>query len=179
MALLQAEASRPEMDSRILTPVFAPLDQFLFEARFDSEDDLNKSWSNWEESGAGPAFRKNFEPLIHGEGRYDVWQIHQHAKAPPTGGKFVNWRITCLIPGHKAEVLDLLTKTRGDRNRYQILIPSQGSIYNIALVFEFDSVDVYLQEWADWASQKATPAFWETWNRGIDTNGENMVWQVA
>jgi hypothetical protein len=149
------------LNARVLTPVFAPLDQLLFDARFSSEDDLNKTWSKWEESGAGPAFRTKFEPLIYGEGRHDEWQVYEPAKIPPPSGKFVNWRISCLIPGHNAYILDLLTKTRADWNRYLILTPIQGSIYNIALKFEFDSVDTYLQEWVDWVSQKATPAFWE------------------
>ncbi len=54
-----------------------------------------------------------------------------------------------------------------------------GRSNTVALKFELHRFEDYLQEWADWGREQATPEFWQTWFQLAEPGGENEVWEFA
>jgi hypothetical protein len=175
---LKTALSDSAREGRVLRPVYAPFDQVAIEITFDSLADSEQFWAGWWGTPPAEAFSKKFDPLITGEGRSEVWEVHEPVQLAVTG-KYVNWRYAKIKPGHVAEIHKILVTTRGDANRYEILSPIFGPINTVVVVFEFDSLDGYEQEWADWVDNVATPQFWQDWTRVTNPGGENTVWQIV
>ncbi|HMN62509.1 MAG TPA: hypothetical protein PJ988_19250 [Anaerolinea sp.] len=178
VTVLKTALSDTFRQGRVFRPIYAPFDQVIVEITFDSLADLEQFWAVWWDTPPAKSFAKQFDPLITGDGRSEVWEVHEPVQLAVTG-KYVNWRCTKIKPGHVEETQKILLAAREDTNRYDILLPTFGPINRVAMVFEFDSLDDYEQEWVDWVNTVATPQFWQDWARVTNPGGENTVWMVV
>lgn len=179
VAILKAEGQAyPTVPSRILLPVFAPLDQVISEITFDSLSAAESFWTNWWETGAAEKFSKKFDPLNTTTGRREVWGVHEPVQLA-VKGKYIDWRPFVVKPGMTGDICQLLANMRGTGNRYDILTPMYGPTQRAAMVLEFDNFEAYLQEWETWGRETATPEFWEEWRRTTEQGGASEIWRVA
>jgi hypothetical protein len=165
-------------DGRVFTPVFGAYTEVLLELRFDSRDAAATFWKHWSDSGLDVEFSPKTNALVTSIGHHETWEVLEPV-ALERGRKYVDWRTTVVHPGRDKQAVQLLAKTRQTFNRYEIVAPLDGPMHTLAIVFEFDSFDAYLQEWEDWVRDTATPEFWHEWKDKItDFGGGTQPWRL-
>ena len=178
VAELKAQMERVKVDGRILTPVFGPFDQIVFEFRFEDHNAEHKFWEHWFALPTTPQFFEQAAPRYLPGGSNERWQIHD----PVAGfgsGKIVNRQTVLVKVGRMPELLQLLLAMReSGKTPFEVETAIYGPVDTLAMDFTFESIAAHDQAWADWAASEQTGPFLEKWFELTEVGLTNEIWEV-
>ena len=178
VAALKAEMEHVQVDGRILTPVFGPFDQIVFEMYFEDFAAERKFWDHWFSLPTTPQFFEQAAARYIPGGSNETWQVYD----PVAGfriGKIVNRQTVLVKVGHMQKTIQLLLALRESGNTsFEIETAIYGPNDTLALDFNFESIAAHDQAWADFFSAPEAGPFYEKWFELVEVGVTNEIWEV-
>jgi hypothetical protein len=178
VAAVKAEIERVHANARVLTAVFGPFDQMVFEIRFENIAEHEKFWEDWFALPTTAQFYEQWPRLYRSGGTNEIWEIQQPVAGFGTG-KIVNRRTFLVKIGKMQELIELLKTTREGTYPFEIETTIFGPSDTIALDFNFENIAAHDKTWADWAASEQAGPYFEKWFQLIEPGGTNEIWEVG
>lgn len=95
----------------------------------------------------------------------------------------VNRRTFNVKQGHMDELLALLKAAKEQfstsAHAWRNYAPEIGRFDVLAMEFEYESLQQYEEDWAEWGTTPESAAFLEKWYQLTESGGSNEIWRLV
>jgi hypothetical protein len=172
--LWKAEIERAPLPLRLYTAFYGPIDVLLGDTAAESQEATEKMWADWLARPEAPKFFEQWNRLIAGGGRAELWV--ERLGTPDVRTKYIERRTMTVRHGHMDEALQL-AKAEVERihNTNAHLFTAVYGTLEICLfdVRENDAqaIDKF---WTDWGSTPEAAVFHKKWDQHVVTDKREL-----
>ena len=95
----------------------------------------------------------------------------------------VNRRTFTVKVGHMDQLLALMKEAKeqfsGSTRAWRNYAPEISPCDVVAFEWEYESLEEYERDWAEWGATPETAAFMEKWNQLTESGGNNEIWRLV
>jgi hypothetical protein len=165
--LWKAEIERAPLPLRLYTAFYGPLDVLVGDTAAESQGATEKMWDEWGARPENPKFFEQWNRLIAGGGRAELWV--ERLGTPDARTKYIERRTITVRHGHMDEVLQLVqAEVERIHNTNAYLFTA---VYGTREIYLFDVRENDIQAidkfWTDWGSTPEAAAFRKKWDQHV------------
>jgi hypothetical protein len=95
----------------------------------------------------------------------------------------VNRRTFIVKPGQMDQLLALVNAAKeqfpGLAQAWRTYAPEIGPFDVVAIEWEYESLEEYERDWAEWGATPESAAFMEKWYQLTESGGSNEIWRLV
>jgi hypothetical protein len=95
----------------------------------------------------------------------------------------VNRRTFIVKVGHMDQLLALMKEAKEQfttvEHAWRNYAPEIGPNDVMAMEWEYESLEEYEKDWAEWGATPEAAAFMEKWNQMTESGGSNEIWRLV
>jgi hypothetical protein len=95
----------------------------------------------------------------------------------------VNRRTFIVKTGHMDQLLALVKAAKEQfstsAHAWRTYAPQIGPFDVVAIEWEYESLEEYEKDWAEWGATPESAAFMDKWNQLTESGGSNEIWRLA
>jgi hypothetical protein len=95
----------------------------------------------------------------------------------------VNRRTFIVKPGKMDQLLALVNAAKEQfgtsAQAWRTYAPEIGPFDVVTIEWEYESLEEYERDWAEWGATPGSAAFMEKWNELTESGGSNEIWRLV